>query len=577
MKAEFSNAHDTSGTTLHRFSAFLLASVVLILVILASPSWILDPYNKLFPKSHETFEITPVTRENASAIFNTVQGALRNKNAQIEPIGVSFIPAYIPEGTLLYHGNGDGQIPEGPEWIAMDHEFSQNFIADRAGPHIGHGHRSSTRAAEKGRGHPGRFHGPPRDSEDKHTSLLTFRVKKPLSRMILLDGSSAAKTETGEMDQQYILAGIENVSSPFVGERESSVKICEWGKQFGLDGYIRVEVGFEVVICDFFDKLELTSNVTLDWGNNTLNLPLELTDEHLMDEYASLWDSVSAMGSYDWAKMGNVHDKREGRILLDFSKLQTMLNRTYVGTDPYTRRIYNVSKDLRQDLKRDLAQSLEGGVDPYGGTNWQLLTTEIVDKFSPILQMINSSLSDEHSDGVSKAKNLTVFTTNFVRRFLSWEEGASIEERILAAKNRALEQYVHPLQPLRSKSDALILSSIRRVTQMIIETVFDSFFVSRDILDDYFLKNEIDFTGLDELKYQVVDLLEVLRWESTYYTCSSRCSWDEICYTPSWGPSPLGWDSSFGTFTDSYGKVRISAELQCVSYKTILALGHKEW
>ncbi|GME88054.1 unnamed protein product [Ambrosiozyma monospora] len=45
---------------------------------------------------------SPIDISNATAIFNEVNNALKQKNANLNPVGVSFIPAYIPEGTLLY-------------------------------------------------------------------------------------------------------------------------------------------------------------------------------------------------------------------------------------------------------------------------------------------------------------------------------------------------------------------------------------------------------------------------------------------------------------------------------------------
>lgn len=598
---------------------YVAGSVVFIVVTLLMNPWSVGRFIDHAPTFGDEAGdglLLPITRENASAIFNTVQGALRNKNAQVEPIGVSFIPAYIPEGTLLYHGNGDGQIPEGLEWVAMDHEFSYTFIADRGAPTIGCDDDDVKNGKDgctgfhfpPGEGHegpggpggppggPGGKHpggpggpgkppshwkpgkrpgpGPPAPSGGSgHTSMLTFRVREPLSRMILLDGSSAAKTTSGEMDQQFLLANMKDIDNPLFGEFEAAERICEWGKSFGLDGFIRIEMGYEAVICDFFDKLELVSNITVDWANNTLNLPIKLSDESLNEEYTDLFKSISAMEGYDQIRAGNVHDKRDGRILLDFSKFQTMLNRTYVGTDPYTRRIYNVSSDLREGIRDDLARVLKPGTNPYQSTNWQLMTTEIVDKFSPILKLINQTLSSDEATDLEKAKNITVFTTNTVRRFTQWSGAdVSMESNLERAKLLAVKEYAHPLEPVASASDALIYSSLHKVTEMIVDAVFESFIVSRTIINGYFLKEDIDFSPLEKLQSDMIDLLNTLRWDSTFYRCSETCAWDEVCYTPSWGPSPLGW-GQFGTYEDADGKRRIEPDLRCVSYKTILGHG----
>nr|CAI6809797.1 BAF_HP1_G0052990.mRNA.1.CDS.1 [Saccharomyces cerevisiae] len=35
-------------------------------------------------------------------------------------------------------------------------------------------------------------------------------------------------------------------------------------------------------------------------------------------------------------------------------------------------------------------------------------------------------------------------------------------------------------------------------------------------------------------------LIESLGWIELNYRCERQCNWDEVCYTPSWGPSPMG-------------------------------------
>lgn len=564
---------------------------VLFLVVFVVFAWrYLPPPTQAIIDENSEFELRPISAENASAIFNTIQGALRSKNSQIEPIGVSFIPAYIPEGTLLYHGNANGKVPTRPEWIAMDHEFSYSFIADRGGPggpggrgdpgdkgpptnghekpdRVGNSPATPNLHEDPGEG-PGGPGGPGRE-QNSHPTLFTFRVVKPLNKMILLDGSSAAKTTTGEMDQQFILAGGDDSSDPHDGERQAADKICAWGSKFGLDGYIRIELGYEAVICDF-SKLEVVNNVTLEWRNDTLGLPMKITGD-LEDEFALFDSSVSSVASYDWVAMGNVHDKGEGRILLDYRGYQTLINQTYVGVDPYTRRIYNSSSEIQQRIIKNLENVLQKGTNPYKGTDWQLVTTEIIDKFSPSLKLINQTLSSDASD-IDKAKNVTLWTTNFVRRFMSQNETLSLADRILEGKRAAINQYAHPYQKLQSAADVLIYSSIHEVTCMIVDHMFNAFWITRAMVAAHFKQESVDYSALQTLMTDIADLLAVLRWDSTYYRCSEVCNWDEVCLTPSWGPSPVGWNGHFGKSMGPDGRYRIDGDLQCVGYKTIMSL-----
>lgn len=533
--------------------------------------------------------IKPISLLNASAVFNTVQGALRSKDSQIHPIGVSFIPAYIPKGTLLYHGSGKAEIEEGLEWVAFDREYSYLFLSLTVGPHFrlgrgatskdnesddsGNGGRSDEKldGPPKGPRVPSKL--PPKLPKQSRVSLFTLEVLKPLDKMILLDGSSAAKTSSGEMDQQMILARSED---GLISERTAADRICQWGSSFGLDGYIRIEVGFEAVLCNMkSDKVKIVNNVTLSLVNEDLGLDLKEIGNDT--DITDLLHDISAMRGYDQVKQGNIHDKREGRALLDFKGLQTPLNKTFISHDTYFRRMLNISNELKDEMILNLETFFKShGSEPSSGTDWQLVTTEIVDKFAPVLILLNNTLAsksyDQEIEVWNTVKNLTLFSSNFVTSFTDF----SIEdesERAINAKAKAIIAYAHPLQTIQTESEVLILSSIYKITEAIVDLIFQSYNIGRDALhfkyiDRKKLTTTDTVTRIENLQTQFTELLSSLQWAS-FYHCSLKCNWDEVCYTPSWGPSPLGWSSSLGTYIDSEGIPRISQEEQCLSYKTI--------
>ncbi|CCH42781.1 hypothetical protein BN7_2325 [Wickerhamomyces ciferrii] len=582
-----------------------------------------------------TNEPSLITFENASAIFNTINSALKPKHSQIHPIGVSFIPAVIPEGSLLYHGNTDGNIPTGLEWIAMDPEFSYWFIANRDGP----GHNGtfpgkpggpggpggpgkppggpdgpggpppdgpggkdpkykspndpSHKSTEKGKemengkdsnklgggitGGGGKHHGKP--SGSTHSSLLTFQVKKPLDRMILLDGSSGAKSHTGEMDTQMILAkaGVNET----INEYEAAERICKWGEPFGLDGFIRIEIGFEAIICDFQnDKLELVSNVTIGWKQEAIGFPLE--KDYIEEPVEEIIDSLDAMAGFEFMNQGNAHSKRDRRIELDYKGLVTPLNKTWIHPDPYLRRVNDINDDLKNELIENLENYLKTPIDTKTGTDWQFITDEIIDKFTPILETLNNSLSkfsknDVDEDTLIKyAKNSVIYTNNFVRRFKDYQIKDE-NEQIQTAKKFAIYQFSHPLTSITTESEHLIYSSVSKVVSEIVDFIFELNTQSIKILKTAYSDKQ------SVLKYSNVmiaasknltNLLNTLNWVE-FYQCDRKCNSDELCYIPSWGPSPFGWSGKdlFGTEAPGEGQgqhSRIKNPLQCISYKTIL-------
>lgn len=221
--------------------------------------------------------------DNSTAIFNSIRAALRQSPSDIHPVGVSYFPAVIPKGTLMYHAGS--KVPTTFEWLAMDHEFSYSF--GLRSPSYGrkslerrHGRFGNGTNGDHPKGPPPP---PPPDEKGRGSQkMLTYRAARDLNKFLYLDGASAAKTDSGEMDTQLMLSNVikeklnltDDGENERMAERLYAARICKWGKPFGLDGIIRVEVGFEVVLCDFSaDNVELVSMLEMVQPNQYLGLP----------------------------------------------------------------------------------------------------------------------------------------------------------------------------------------------------------------------------------------------------------------------------------------------------------------
>ena len=122
-------------------------------------------------------------------------------------LGHNVVPGTIPIGTLLYHGTIKEEIPSTPEWTAIDPEHSYMFCFFR-----------------------------PEDSTGCwHLTLITNRPLK----VLYFDGSSAAKFLGGSMDSQDILAWGAVKPAWTFEERKRLDALCEWGRQHGIDGFVR--------------------------------------------------------------------------------------------------------------------------------------------------------------------------------------------------------------------------------------------------------------------------------------------------------------------------------------------------
>ena len=113
------------------------------------------------------------------------------------------VPVTIPTGTLLYHGRQDDRVPDAPDWLAFDFDHAYMFCI---GP----------------------------------CYVMSVQTKRDL-RLLYFDGSSAAKMSDGPTDSQDIVAWRKLQPDKHFSERELVRKLCDWGRPFGLDGFVRME------------------------------------------------------------------------------------------------------------------------------------------------------------------------------------------------------------------------------------------------------------------------------------------------------------------------------------------------
>jgi hypothetical protein len=74
-------------------------------------------------------------------------------------------------------------------------------------------------------------------------------VTRPL-KVLYFDGSSAAKMYGGSMDTQDIVTWGEVKPDWTFSERKRINELCEWGREFGLDGFVRWVAFYLLRYCD---------------------------------------------------------------------------------------------------------------------------------------------------------------------------------------------------------------------------------------------------------------------------------------------------------------------------------------
>lgn len=207
----------------------------------------------------------PIKNENH--IFNVIQDSMRQWGSSLHHNGVSFFLAGVPAGTQLYHGTSKANPVNGTEWLAFEPEHAMVFARPRRGPppHLppndddtepedgGHGELRKREHHDTDEKH----HGPPKALDENESGYLhTYAAAKDL-RLLYLDGMSAAKTSKGTLDSQdaVLFSGLFDDSPSRGGQENERARLaCEMAKtewDDRIDGVLRMEAGFEIILCDF--------------------------------------------------------------------------------------------------------------------------------------------------------------------------------------------------------------------------------------------------------------------------------------------------------------------------------------
>jgi hypothetical protein len=97
----------------------------------------------------------------------------------------------------------DDRVPDAPDWLAFDFEHAYVFCIN-------------------------------------YCYVISVQAKRDL-RLLYFDGTSAAKMNDGPMDSQDILAWRKLRPDKYISERERIRALCDWGRPYGLDGFVRME------------------------------------------------------------------------------------------------------------------------------------------------------------------------------------------------------------------------------------------------------------------------------------------------------------------------------------------------
>ncbi|KAF7949456.1 uncharacterized protein EAE97_002965 [Botrytis byssoidea] len=194
---------------------------------------------------------------SAPHCFASVYGLLQQWPNTFFPSGHSIVPCEIPPLTKVYHGRRDVEsLPESPEWVSFDVEMAYGIMGSTRNSH-----------------------------------LLTFQTTRT-AKCVYFDGKSATLMGTGRMDTQ-MLHIYSNVTVPdpnghfgpgLVQEYDRARGLCSWaherglgGRGWGVEGFVRMNAGFEMIWCDFEgETLRLVEHLNVTAPLLPKNVPEEV-------------------------------------------------------------------------------------------------------------------------------------------------------------------------------------------------------------------------------------------------------------------------------------------------------------
>ncbi|KAL5606934.1 uncharacterized protein BROUX77_004127 [Berkeleyomyces rouxiae] len=445
----------------------------------------------LAPRDHTDSSISrPYAEANAAGIVNMLLGGMRQWGSSVHHNGMAFIPARVPEGTLLYHGGVSAEVPDGLEWLAFEIEHAQNFARSFKGDWKPRFPPPGTKPGEKPPAGPGvppkKPHngpgggGPPRgpppgkgDSPDDDATvghrgyLHTYRTTRPL-KLLYIDGMAAAKAPFGPLDQQDLILATKPISPGYNGEFERATQLCTLLHPAGVDGIVRMEAGFEIIYCDFASGVEQLGAMRQPYPDS------------------EPW--FGAVSTFQWLRA--VARRYDG---IGAQRVQLAWSTAVAGwwypfnissldpARPSMPRFEQASPEMRAAIRTDVIRALGESWPSCGGVDWQGVADMLAARFSRRLQAWAAPEVDPQLFVTQVMATAAPYFDTPLGKDGSLAEGSRVQQettdREKDAVVRCSESFFYPVAGLESRftpSDTMIHAALINVTYEICNAIFST-------------------------------------------------------------------------------------------------------
>ena len=353
----------------------------------------------------------------------------------------------------------------------------------------------------------------PSTFEDDAGYLHTYVAARDL-RLLYTDGMSAGKSSIGTLDAgDRILfndsladAGSDSPSGP-PGERERAVLGCkladeDWNGR--IDGIIRMEAGFEIILCHFQRDLEVVRITQARPSSRDARHSTSPTNEDDNKKGPGGGGGKGGGGGWMTAVTARYQDIGGRRVRLNYDHVVTAY--TYdldlFAEDPELPRLTQFSTSELEPIRDDL-QKLIMTHDPptLSSFDWQAIADMIITRYSDELQNL------AHGNFTS-ATVLQQRAERLLGMFIDYSDPNNSKAII----DRCTNQFI----PRHAPRETLISQVVHEISHMICSNLTAALWTD----------------SVEETVADFQQLISYLRW-STWKDCRG-CAYDEICFIPMW-------------------------------------------
>ena len=461
---------------------------------------------------------------NANHIFNTIHSSLRQWGSSLNHNGMSIFPAIVPQGTVLYHGTSTQDAITGLEWVAFerDHamQFAHLYVAPLPGLPLPNKNYAVKFRPDKES---------PTIHEDKHYKL--FDQRKPIDsdlpwifpgylhsystkrnlHLLYLDGSAAAKTSQGTLDLSDLLL-LNDSRMTVSADHDRARRLCtianeDWAGR--IDGFIRMEAGFEIIICSFADSLHLVDVVRMEGIEDGGTIGGKEDVFHWLRAAAARYDGIG--GSPPRVQLNYNTFLTAYAYPLDlFRNASASLPRLLAAPQ-------NILEDMRCDIKAMISQP--GIFDEITQRlyDWQAAADMIVQKYAnPLQYLVTSPELGNSSTRLAQELNY------LLRPFLDTSHRDAETET-----KRCAAEFMPPYFNL--SANGLSGQAIYTVSYQVCSTLIDVLWSLCNSPTSAALTACDEYLPIQQ-HASLLDLTAYLAW--TEWKKCRGCLWDEICSIP---------------------------------------------